>query len=152
MNPLKNHKQDEKRSQTMSIIQDFKKFAMRGNVLDLATGVIIGAAFGKIVSSLVENVLMPPIGYVLSGINFSELAITLREATPTTPAVVIGYGKFLQSTVDFIIVALCVFALIQIIQRLKRKEEAVAAAVAVEPTKAEITLLEIRDLLKQQKV
>ncbi len=136
----------------MSFIQDFKKFAVRGNVIDLATGVIIGAAFGKIVSSLVENILMPPIGYMMSGINFSDLAITLREATATSPAVVIGYGKFLQSSVDFIIIALCVFGLIQFIQRLKRKDEAVPAMVAAEPTKAELTLLEIRDLLKQQRV
>lgn len=136
----------------MSIIQDFKKFAMRGNVIDLATGVIIGAAFGKIVSSLVDNVLMPPIGYALSGINFSELAITLRVKTETTPAVVIGYGKFLQSSVDFLIVAICVFALIQAIQHLRKREEAVVAAVEPEPTKSEIILKEIRDLLKQQKV
>lgn len=135
----------------MSIIQDFKQFAMRGNVVDLATGVIIGAAFGKIVSSLVENVLMPPIGFLLSGINFSDLAITLRDATPTTPAVVIGYGKFLQSSVDFLIVAVCVFAMIQVIQRLQRKDEVVAAAKAAEPTKTELTLVEIRDLLKQQR-
>lgn len=136
----------------MSIIQDFKKFAMRGNVIDLATGVIIGAAFGKIVSSLVDNVLMPPIGYALSGINFSELAITLREKTETTPAVVISYGKFLQSSVDFLIVAICVFALIQAIQHLRKREEAVVAAVEPEPTKSEIILREIRDLLKQWKV
>ncbi|MBC7533183.1 MAG: large-conductance mechanosensitive channel protein MscL [Oligoflexus sp.] len=136
----------------MSIIQDFKKFAMRGNVIDLATGVIIGAAFGKIVSSLVDNVLVPPIGYALSGINFSELAITLREKTETTPAVVISYGKFLQSSVDFLIVAICVFALIQAIQHLRKREEAVVAAVEPEPTKSEIILREIRDLLKQWKV
>ena len=136
----------------MSIIQDFKKFAMRGNVIDLATGVIIGASFGKIVSSLVDNVLMPPIGYLLSGINFTELAITLREATDTRPAVVIGYGRFLQSSVDFIIVAICVFILIQLIQRLKHRDEAVAAATVAAPTKTEETLLEIRDLLKQQRV
>ncbi len=136
----------------MSIFQEFRKFAMRGNVIDLATGVIIGASFGKIVSSLVDNVLMPPIGFALSGINFSELAITLREATATTPAVVIGYGRFLQSSVDFLIVAVCVFAMIQIINRLKRREEAVAAVVAAEPTKSELLLSEIRDLLKQQKI
>lgn len=135
----------------MSIVQDFKKFAMRGNVIDLATGVIIGAAFGKIVSSLVDNVLMPPIGFLLSGINFSELAITLREATATQPAVVIGYGRFLQSSVDFLIVAVCVFALIQVIQRLQRKDEAVAAAKAAEPSKSELLLADIRDLLQKQR-
>ena len=135
----------------MSIIQDFKKFVMRGNVVDLATGVIIGAAFCKIVSSMVENVLMPPLGFILSGINFSDFAITLREASGDKPAVVIGYGKFIQSSIEFLIVAFCVFLLIQLIQSLQKRQEVVEAAKPVEPTKTEILLSEIRDLLQRQK-
>ncbi|MBC7659792.1 MAG: large-conductance mechanosensitive channel protein MscL [Chitinophagaceae bacterium] len=131
----------------MSFLQDFKRFVIRGNVVDLATGVIIGAAFGKIVASLVDNILMPPIGFALSGINFSELAVTLRGASEGRPAVVIGYGKFLQSSVDFLIVAFCIFIFIQVIHKIQRKE-ASAPVKAPELTTSEKLLLEIRDLLK----
>ena len=135
----------------MSIMQDFKKFAMRGNIVDLATGVILGASFGKIVTSLVENILMPPLGFLMSGINFSELAITLREKTETTPAVVIGYGKFLQSSVDFIIVAFCIFLLLKFITKLQKTEPAAPEPKPAEPPREEILLTEIRDLLARQR-
>lgn len=135
----------------MSVLQDFKKFAMRGNIVDLATGVILGASFGKIVSSLVDNILMPPLGFVMSGINFSELAITLREKTETMPAVVIGYGKFLQSSVDFLIVAFCIFLLLKFITKLQKTEPAPPEPKPAEPPREEILLTEIRDLLARQK-
>lgn len=135
----------------MSVLQDFKKFAMRGNIVDLATGVILGASFGKIVSSLVDNILMPPLGFVMSGINFSELAITLREKTETMPAVVIGYGKFLQSSVDFIIVAFCIFLLLKFITKLQKTEPAPPEPKPAEPPREEVLLTEIRDLLARQK-
>ncbi len=134
----------------MTIIQDFKKFVMRGNVVDLATGVILGASFGKIVTSLVENILMPPLGFLLSGINISDLAISLREKTESTPAVVIAYGKFLQSSVDFLIVAFCIFLLLRFITKLQ-KEEPAPAPKPVETPKEQILLAEIRDLLARQK-
>ncbi len=134
----------------MTIIQDFKKFAMRGNIVDLATGVILGASFGKIVTSLVENILMPPLGFLMSGINFSELAITLREKTESMPAVVIAYGKFLQSSVDFLIVAFCIFLLLRFITRLQKSEA--PEPKPVETPKEQILLAEIRDLLAQKKI
>ena len=124
---------------------------MRGNIVDLATGVILGAAFGKIVSSLVENILMPPLGYAMSGINFSELSITLREATSSTPAVVIGYGKFLQSSVDFIIVAFCIFLLLKFITKLQKTEPAAPEPKPAVPPREEVLLMEIRDLLARAK-
>lgn len=135
----------------MAVIQDFKKFAMRGNIVDLATGVILGAAFGKIVSSLVDNILMPPLGFILSGINFSDLAIKLRDADPNHPAVVIGYGRFIQSTIDFIIVAFCIFILLRFITKLQKTEPAPTPPKTEEPTREEKLLMEIRDLLARQK-
>lgn len=134
----------------MAVIQDFKKFAMRGNIVDLATGVILGASFGKIVSSLVDNILMPPLGFLLSGINFSELSIKLREATPTSPAVVIGYGKFLQNSLDFLIVAFCIFMLLRFITRLQKTEPAPPPPTPAVPPREEVLLAEIRDLLAKQ--
>lgn len=134
----------------MMILKEFKEFAVKGNVVDMAVGIIIGAAFGKIVSSLVADVVMPPIGLLIGGVNFSELMIELKAATADSAAVVIAYGKFIQTTLDFILVALVIFIVIKGINRLKRKEEAAATVVVPVPTKEEILLTEIRDLLKQQ--
>ena len=131
----------------MSIIKEFKEFAMRGNVIDMAIGIIIGAAFGKIVSSLVADVVMPPIGLAIGGIDFSDLAVTMKAATADIPAVTINYGKFIQTTIDFLIIALVIFLVIKGLNAFKRKEEA-APAVPPPPSKEEILLTEIRDLLK----
>jgi large conductance mechanosensitive channel len=132
----------------MSMIQEFKDFAVKGNVVDMAVGVIIGAAFGKIVSSLVTDVVMPPIGVLIGGVDFSKLAVTLLEATPTAPAVVISYGKFIQTVVDFTIIAAVIFMVIKGINTMKRKAEAAEAAPAAPPAQ-EVLLTEIRDLLKK---
>jgi large conductance mechanosensitive channel len=134
----------------MKIVDEFKQFAVKGNVVDMAVGVIIGAAFGKIVSSLVADVVMPPLGVLIGGIDFSHFQLVLREAVgPDQPAVTLKYGVFLQAIFDFTIVAIAVFALIKIINTLRRKEEAKPAA-PPEPPKQEVLLTEIRDLLKQQ--
>lgn len=111
----------------MSMIQEFKAFAMRGNVVDMAVGIIIGAAFGKIVSSLVNDVLMPPIGALLGGVDFSNLAVTVKELSATAPAVVIKYGLFINTVIDFIIVAFVIFMLIKGMNTLKKKEVPAAA-------------------------
>ncbi|WP_041193440.1 large-conductance mechanosensitive channel protein MscL [Candidatus Symbiobacter mobilis] len=131
----------------MSMIKEFRDFAVRGNVVDMAVGVIVGAAFGKIVSSLVADVVMPPIGMLLGGVNFSDLVITLKEAAGTAPAVVIAYGKFLQTVVDFLIIAWVIFLAVRGINSLQRKEEAAPAAPPA-PSKEELLLTEIRDLLR----
>lgn len=133
----------------MSIMKEFRDFAMRGNVVDLAVGIIIGAAFGKIVSSLVNDVLMPPIGMLVGGVDFSGLAITLKAAAADAPAVVIRYGVFINAIIDFVIVAAAVFLLIRAINSLKKKEAAVPAAPPA-PPKQEILLEEIRDILKKR--
>ncbi len=132
----------------MSIVQEFKEFAVKGNAVDMAVGIIIGAAFGKIVSSVVADVVMPPIGLLLGGMDFSALALTLRAATAEAPAVVISYGRFIQTAVDFVIVAFAIFMLVKGINTLKKKEAA-APAVPAEPSPEQILLTEIRDLLKQ---
>lgn len=133
----------------MSMLKEFKDFAMRGNVADMAVGIIIGAAFGKIVSSLVADVVTPPIGLILGGVDFSDLVLTMKAATDTSPAVVIGYGKFIQVAIDFTIVAFAIFLAIKALNSLKRKEVEVPKP-PPEPT-AEIKLLtEIRDLLKER--
>jgi large conductance mechanosensitive channel len=132
----------------MSIVQEFKEFAVKGNAVDMAVGIIIGAAFGKIVSSVVGDVVMPPIGLLLGGMDFSALALTLRAATAEAPAVVISYGRFVQTAVDFVIVAFAIFMLVKGINTLKKKEAA-APAVPAEPSPEQILLMEIRDLLKQ---
>lgn len=131
----------------MSMISEFKQFAMRGNVVDLAVGVVIGAAFGKIVSSLVADVVMPLVGLLVGGVDFSDMAITLKAAAGEQPAVLLGYGKLVQSTVDFIIVAFAIFIVVKGINRMK-KAEATAPAAPPEPTAEEKLLTEIRDLLK----
>ena len=135
----------------MGFIKEFKDFAMRGNVMDMAVGVIIGGAFGKIVSSLVNDIIMPPIGWLIGGINFSELSVKLpvNPLTPDQDPVTINYGAFLQTTLDFLIVAFCIFLLIKGINKLsdlKKKEEEAPSAPAG-PTQEEL-LTEIRDLLK----
>jgi large conductance mechanosensitive channel len=106
------------------MLKEFKQFAMRGNVVDMAVGIIIGAAFGKIVSSLVNDVIMPPIGYLIGGIDFSNLMITIREATAETAAVTINYGTFINTVIDFVIIAFAIFMVIRAMNRMKRKEEA----------------------------
>ena len=129
----------------MSVIKEFKAFAMRGNVVDLAVGIIIGAAFGKIVTSLVNDIIMPPIGMILSGVNFANLAFTLQSAQDGKPAVAITYGAFINTVIDFIIVAFAIFLTIRAINRLQKKQE---TAVPPAPAKEEILLAEIRDILK----
>ena len=133
----------------MSLIQEFKAFAARGNVIDMAVGIIIGAAFGKIVSSFVGDVIMPPIGLILGGVDFSDLAVTLKAAEGTTPAVVIAYGKFIQTIIDFLIISFAIFMGLKAINTLKKKQEEEAAAPAG-PTKDQELLTEIRDLLKSR--
>jgi large conductance mechanosensitive channel len=123
----------------MSMLQEFKSFAMKGNVVDLAVGVIIGAAFGKIVASLVEDVIMPLVGTLIGGIDFSGLAITVGSAT-------LKYGKFLQTCLDFLIIAWAIFIAVKLINRLRREEPAAPAS----PPKQEVLLEEIRDLLKKR--
>ncbi len=131
----------------MSMLKEFKEFAVKGNVVDMAVGIIIGAAFGKIVSSVVSDVIMPPIGLVIGGVDFSKLAVTLKQASGDAAAVVVSYGKFIQSVVDFTIVAFAIFMLIKAINTLKRKQEA-AAQPPPAPSKEEVLLSEIRDILK----
>jgi len=126
----------------MSMLQEFKSFAMKGNVVDLAVGVIIGAAFGKIVASAVEDVIMPLVGTLIGGVNFSALAITLGSAT-------LKYGKFLQTCLDFLIIAWAIFMAVKLINRLRREEPAAPAAPAA-PPRQEVLLEEIRDLLKRR--
>jgi len=111
----------------MGMITEFKEFAMRGNVIDLAVGVVIGAAFGKIVTSLVDQIIMPPIGLLLGGVNFTELAVTLKQAVGDTAAVTLNYGKFVQTIMDFLIVAISVFIVIKGLNSFRRKEEAAKA-------------------------
>lgn len=132
-------------------LQDFKNFAMKGNVVDMAVGVIIGGAFGKIVTSLVQDVIMPPIGLLVGGVNFKDLKITLKEASDGVDAVTLNYGNFLQTAFDFLIIAFSIFMMIRLITKLteKKKEEAPAPAPA-EPSNEEKLLTEIRDLLKNK--
>ena len=135
----------------MKLLQDFKAFAMRGNVVDMAVGIIIGAAFGKIVSSFVADVIMPPIGLLIGGVDFSNLVVTLKAANEAAkiPAVTLNYGKFIQAVIDFIIIAFAIFMAIKAMNALRKKEE---AKPAVPPTssKEAVLLTEIRDILKQK--
>lgn len=138
----------------MGMVSEFKEFAMRGNVVDLAVGVVIGAAFGKIVASLVNDIIMPAVGYVVGGVDFSELAIVLKEASVDAagaeiPAVLVKYGAFIQTVVDFLIIAFAIFVAVKVINTLKRKQEAAPAAPA-EPSEEVKLLTEIRDSLKQR--
>lgn len=131
---------------TMGMLQEFKDFAMRGNVIDLAIGVIIGAAFAPIVSTLVDNIVMPPIGYLLAGIDFSGLAVTLP--TPTGDGVLIKYGLFLNAVIKFLITAFAIFMLVKVLNTLKKPAPAAAPAA---PPPSEIYLKEIRDALVSKK-
>jgi len=135
----------------MSMLKEFREFALRGNVVDLAVGVIIGTAFGKIVSSLVGDVFMPVLGLITGGVNFSDMALTLKAASADgkTPAVLLAYGKFVQACFDFVIVAFAIFLLVKAINRMKRKQEA-APAPPPAPTAEEKLLGEIRDLLARR--
>lgn len=131
----------------MGILNEFKAFAVKGNVVDMAVGIIIGAAFGKIVSSFVGDVIMPPLGLLIGGVDFSDLAITLKHAQGDAPAVVLAYGKFIQTVIDFLIVAFAIFIGVKAINQLKRKE-AEAPSAPPAPTRDQQLLEEIRDLLK----
>lgn len=133
---------------------EFKEFAMRGNVVDMAVGVIVGGAFGKIVTSLVNDIIMPPIGFLLGGVNFTDLSCTLGEKLSedgkTMEAVTLNYGNFIQQTVDFLIIAFCVFLLVKAVMKITKKNEEEPAPVKPEPTTEEKLLTEIRDLLKNK--
>lgn len=133
----------------MKIVQEFKSFAMKGNVVDMAVGIIIGAAFGKIVSSMVNDIIMPPLGLLIGGVNFTDLKFVMKAATETSPAVTLNYGNFLQVIFDFIIVAFAVFMVIKAMNTAKHKQEATPAAPPA-PSKEEILLSEIRDILKNK--
>ena len=133
----------------MSMMSEFRTFAMRGNVMDMAVGIIIGGAFGKIISSFVNDVLMPPIGVMLGGVDFSSLSATLVEANGDVAAVTLNYGSFIQSMVDFLIIAFAIFMMVRAMNSMKKKEEAAPAA-PPKPSAEETLLTEIRDLMKQQ--
>ena len=145
----------------MGFLKEFKEFAVKGNVMDMAVGVIIGGAFGKIVTSVVNDIIMPPIGLLIGGVDFSDMKLTMKKAVLDTagevvsPAVTWNYGAFIQQVVDFTILAFCVFILVKLINSLNKKKEAPAPAPAPapepKPTKEEILLTEIRDLLKERK-
>lgn len=132
----------------MSLIQEFKAFAMRGNVVDLAVAVIIGGAFGKIVASFVNDILMPPLGLLLGGVDFKELMYVMKEAEGEIAAVTINYGMFIQNVIDFVIIAFAIFLMIKAMNATKKKEVAAPAAPPA-PTKDQELLMEIRDLLKK---
>lgn len=141
----------------MGFVKEFKEFAIKGNVIDLAVGVIIGAAFGKIVNSLVNDVVMPPIGKLLGGVNFNDLLFSLDgkdyesiAKAKQAGAPVIAYGSFIQTVLEFFIIAFAVFLMIKVINRLKRKEEKEPEAIVV-ATKEEVLLTEIRDLMRNQR-
>lgn len=147
----------------MGLVKEFKEFAMKGNVVDLAVGIIIGGAFGKIVSSVVADIIMPPIGLLMGGVNFTDLKLDLKDAIPAqldaagnviaeaVPAVSINYGNFIQVLVDFIIIAFAIFMMIKAMNAAKKKqEEAPAQAAPPAPTEDQKLLSEIRDLLKNK--
>lgn len=131
----------------MGLLNEFKTFAMRGNVVDMAVGIIMGGAFGKIVSALVNDVILPPIGLLLGGSNFKDLKIILKEGSEGVPSVAIGYGTFLQTVVDFAIIAFSIFVVVKLMNSLKKKEEPAPSSAG--PTRQEILLEEIRDLLRK---
>ena len=133
----------------MSFASEFKDFAMKGNVVDMAVGIIIGAAFGKIIASLVADVIMPPIGLALGGVNFSDLAFVMKEATADTAAVSLMWGKFVQTVIDFLIIAMAVFVGIKAMNSLKKKEEEAPKAPPA-PPRQEVLLEDIKKLLEKQ--
>jgi len=132
----------------MGMLKEFKEFAMKGNVVDMAVGIIIGGAFGKIVSSLVSDVIMPPIGMLMGGVDFSDLAFVLKEAEGEIAAVTIGYGVFLMTVIDFLIIAFAIFMVVKGMNKMKKKEEA-APAPPPGPSSTDKLLMEIRDSLKK---
>lgn len=145
----------------MSIVKEFKEFAMRGNIVDMAVGIIIGSAFGKIISSVVSDILMPPIGMAIGRVDVKDFKLVLQKAAPAVTEgsqvvkqavneVALKYGMFIQTIIDFLIVAFCIFLVVKVMNRLKQKEEAKPVAPAP-PSKEEILLTEIRDLLKEKK-
>ncbi|HXS08662.1 MAG TPA: large-conductance mechanosensitive channel protein MscL [Candidatus Krumholzibacteria bacterium] len=131
----------------MSMVKEFKEFIMRGNVIDLAVGIVIGAAFGKVVSSLVADIIMPPLGLLIGGVNFTDLKVVLGPPLSGGEPVTLNYGNFIQVLFDFVIVAFAIFLVVKMVNRLKRKQ-AEAPAVPPAPTKDQVLLTEIRDLLK----
>lgn len=135
----------------MKLVKEFKEFAMKGNAMDMAVGIIIGAAFGKIVSSIVADVIMPPIGLLVGGVNFTDLQFVMKAAVGDDPAVTLNYGNFLQVTFDFVIVAFAIFMVIKGMNSLRKKkvEEPAIPPAPPAPTKEEVLLTEIRDLLKK---
>ena len=132
----------------MGMLQEFKAFAIKGNMIDMAVGIIIGAAFGKIVSSLVKDVIMPAVGVLVGGVDFTDLAITLKEASEGVAAVTIKYGAFIQTIIDFLIVAMAIFVAVKVINSMKKKEEEKPSE-PPKPSNEEVLLGEIRDLLKK---
>ncbi|HHT03772.1 MAG TPA: large-conductance mechanosensitive channel protein MscL [Bacteroidales bacterium] len=136
----------------MKILDEFKSFAVKGNAIDMAVGIIIGGAFGKIITSIVSDIIMPPIGLLVGGVNFTDLKFMLKDAVGDVPAVTINYGNFIQVAFDFIIIAFSIFMVIKLLNSAKRKEkvEEVKEEAPAAPTKEEILLTEIRDLLKNK--
>jgi large conductance mechanosensitive channel len=134
----------------MSFVKEFREFAVKGNVVDMAVGIIIGAAFGRIVSSFVNDIVTPPLGYLIGGVDFTELKATLPIIQEGRDPVTINYGAFLQTAFDFIIVAFAIFLVIKMINQIKRKEEVAPSAPPPPPSRQEVLLEEIRDLLKRQ--
>lgn len=141
----------------IKFLQEFKQFAMRGNVIDMAVGVIIGGAFGKIVSSIVSDIIMPPLGVLIGGVNFTDLKLVIKHAVTNdagsvlAPAVTINYGNFIQVTFDFLIIAFCIFSIIKLINSLKHTDEPKVEEPAAPAAPTDIELLtEIRDLLKEK--
>jgi large conductance mechanosensitive channel len=137
----------------MKVVKEFRQFVARGNVVDMAVGIIIGGAFGKIISSFVNDVLMPPLGVLIGGVDFTDLKVTLKHASVNElgdkiQAVTLNYGNFIQTSIDFLIIAFAIFMMIKAMNSMKRKEEEKPAAPPA-PTKEEILLGEIRDLLKK---
>jgi large conductance mechanosensitive channel len=132
----------------MSMIKEFKEFAMKGNVMDMAVGIIIGGAFGKIISSFVNDVLMPPIGLMLGGMDFSKLALTIKPGSEGVEPVLLKYGAFINVTIDFIIIAFAIFIMVKAMNSLKKKQEEAPAAPPEPPADVKL-LTEIRDLLKK---
>jgi large conductance mechanosensitive channel len=133
----------------MGMMKEFKEFAMRGNVIDMAVGIVLGAAFGAIVSSFVADVLTPPLGMLLGGMDFTTMNIVLKEAVGETPAVTLNYGVFFQRVLDFIFIAFAIFMVVKGMHNMKRKKEEAPAAPPAPPAQ-EVLLTEIRDLLKKQ--
>lgn len=133
----------------MGMMSEFKDFAMRGNVVDMAVGIVIGAAFGKIVSSFVSDILMPPLGIMMGGVDFKDLAVELQAASGDVPAVTLNYGSFIQTVVDFVIIAFAIFMVIKAMNNMKKKEEA-APEEPKAPSEEVVLLTEIRDSLKNK--